>query len=77
MIAVLKEVRRFSGTHAMHHRSLFDIAFAAIGMTPAALSPPGNYQSDRQIRRNPDDDWLDGNWIAASEPQFGDGAEAE
>ncbi|MCW8306552.1 hypothetical protein AruPA_05845 [Acidiphilium sp. PA] len=61
----------------MHHRSLLDLAVAAIGLTPVghrtaipsqrgAVDPVGTTQATI------DDDWLTSHWIAMPEAQFGD-----
>ncbi|HQT83511.1 MULTISPECIES: hypothetical protein [Acidiphilium] len=63
--------------HAMHHRSLFNFAAAAIGLTPVghrAAMPPQRPPGGPGIAPQAaiDDDWLIGHWIAMPEAQFGD-----
>lgn len=55
----------------MHHRSLFDLAAAAIGLTPTEPQPPA--LATDSVRADNDEDWLSDPWHITTEAQFGDG----
>ncbi|MGC9269408.1 hypothetical protein [Acidiphilium sp.] len=63
----------------MHHRSLFDLAVAAVGFTPAMSRGAIAITRQSPLMVEPalsdrDDDWLHDHWIAMPEAQFGDEA---
>ncbi len=77
MIPLLNTRIGIAEPHAMHHRSLFHLAAAAIGLTPIghrAAMPSPRPLAGPVIAPHAaiDDDWLTSHWIAMPEAQFGD-----